>query len=897
MDPLSALSVAGCVVQFIDFTCKVVSKSYQLYRTPDGVLQEDLELEAIAGNFRHLTSRVTKALPSYLELREQTPDVVAFLYMVQQCRETSSKLINVIETIRRSGKSGKWNSFRQALVSVWKEDEVNQLTQRMDRLRQSMVLNLVFAMGKQTSTHNDLLEKLSENTMRMERNILHAIETSNCNPQNQQHLIFLGQQMSTLAQEELELQTAERLRETLCFPRIRERKARIPDAHRETFGWVFGLNQTQLHQTQTFVRWLEEDKNSLYWITGKPGSGKSTLMKYLVEESQTQKILQDWAKPKTLLRADVFFWNAGTQIQKSLCGLIRSLLYDMLSDRADLVSAIFPGRWRMAQLCFIIPGDWSEVELSDAFDLLISLVSKESKICIFIDGLDEYDGDHRQIISLLKKTCSHTDVKICLSSRPWIVFEKAFRDCSNLRVHELTYRDITRYVESTLAANEDFMEIKQTNACVAEEIIREICVKAQGVFLWVVLVVRSLVEGVENNDHMSDLQRRLRMLPSDLQEYFSHIMAGLEEFYMKRASQFFQIALSSDGPLTLLTYSLIHDETITSHSSSVGPLTDTEIERMHKKASDQINACCKGLMEVKQREFFPGISQYSVEFLHRTVKDFLLNKISDDFLKQGKGPDFDLPVLLSRAFLYQIRRVPTHHPEELRKDLGLLVDNLTFYGSQVESQTQSCEFTKPMMNEVGNLLSTYSKFKDPVTPIFIGRESTQEYEPMLFGKDFEANPAALTKSLLILSMRTDMRFYFEAKLDENQHLLLDETYRPLIDYARRAPRTPTKPAIFELLDCPVSLANVSFEPCTWAVEIILRARKDVENASWRPKPKHPAKWFEAGRPKAKIPATTLQEANPQVTTLQDTNLPVVMEHKTKSPSFLGKIKNRIKSKK
>ncbi len=71
---------------------------------------------------------------------------------------------------------------------------------------------------------------------------------------------------------------------------------------------------------------------------------------------------------------------------------------------------------------------------------------------------------------------------------------------------------------------------------------------------------------------------------------------------------------------------------------------------------------------------------------------------------------------------------------------------------------------------------------------------------MLFGKDFDANPDAFAKSLLILSMGTDLRFYFAAKLKRNPHILLDESYRPLLDYARRTPQPLPKPAIFEKLD-------------------------------------------------------------------------------------------------
>ena len=52
----------------------------------------------------------------------------------------------MIEDLRRNGKRGRWKSFRQALDSILKQEETNQLLQRMDRLREQVVMNLVITM-------------------------------------------------------------------------------------------------------------------------------------------------------------------------------------------------------------------------------------------------------------------------------------------------------------------------------------------------------------------------------------------------------------------------------------------------------------------------------------------------------------------------------------------------------------------------------------------------------------------------------------------------------------------------------------------------------------------------------------------------------------------------------
>ncbi|KAF7510814.1 hypothetical protein GJ744_005914 [Endocarpon pusillum] len=66
----------------------------------------------------------------------------------------------------------------------------------------------------------------------------------------------------------------------------------------------------------SFVDWLEQG-NGVYWINGKPGSGKSTLMNYITSEHQTKEVLTKWADGCDLVTASFYFWKPGTDLQKS----------------------------------------------------------------------------------------------------------------------------------------------------------------------------------------------------------------------------------------------------------------------------------------------------------------------------------------------------------------------------------------------------------------------------------------------------------------------------------------------------------------------------------------------------------------------------------------------------
>ena len=56
------------------------------------------------------------------------------------------------------------------------------------------------------------------------------------------------------------------------------------------------------------------------------------------------------------------------------------------------------------------------------------------------------------------------------------------------------------------------------------------------------LVVESPLNGVSNGDSMADLRARLDLLPADLEDLYRHLLIRIEPFYLRRASEVFQMA-------------------------------------------------------------------------------------------------------------------------------------------------------------------------------------------------------------------------------------------------------------------------------------------------------------------------------------------------------------------
>ncbi|KAK3708933.1 hypothetical protein LTR37_011263 [Vermiconidia calcicola] len=170
------------------------------------------------------------------------------------------------------------------------------------------------------------------------------------------------------------------------------------------------------------------------------------------------------------------------------------------------------------------------------------------RFCFFIDGLDEYNGEQLQLAVYLKdRLAQHPHLKICVSSRPWNVFDSVFgKSGTSIRLEDLTTPDILAYVSGNVAYARRYCD-SLTSGCSGDsdiveieaqynDLVQSIVTKAHGVFLWVFLVTRSLLRGLAEGDDLATLARRLDQFPEDLNEYFRHIMNRVDKVYEQQTA-------------------------------------------------------------------------------------------------------------------------------------------------------------------------------------------------------------------------------------------------------------------------------------------------------------------------------------------------------------------------
>jgi energy-coupling factor transporter ATP-binding protein EcfA2 len=434
----------------------------------------------------------------------------------------------------------------------------------------------------------------------------------------------------------------------LSYAEMHDREYHIREAHKDTFTWVFKDQPS----SPDFKKWLQSD-GQVYWITGKAGSGKSTLMRYISQvpggdtrrHPRCEKYLRKWAGDQIpLVMATFFFWAAGSQMQTSPVGLFRTLLCQLLAACPEVIPIVSPRRWEVLAMLNHDDRQFKHEELVEMLHQTIAQISKSSKLILFVDGLDEFDGDPHILIDLLNNLKSKFQFKLCVASRPWPEFETAFQRQPSLKLEDLTRSDVTKYVKAKLQESKRFTSLQQTENTLSEALIKSIVDKACGVFLWVSLVVASLLAGLENGDRIEDLDKRLALLPTDLEKLYDRIIEQIDPSYLEHASQYFQLMKASISPPLLLIFSFADEVYFADKSlnSELKSYSQAQIESRLEDMRLRLNSRCKGLLEVNSVADYPSdFKNYTVQYLHKTVRDYILREDVQVRLNKSSKTEYD----------------------------------------------------------------------------------------------------------------------------------------------------------------------------------------------------------------------------------------------------------------
>ncbi|KUI61569.1 Vegetative incompatibility protein HET-E-1 [Cytospora mali] len=400
--------------------------------------------------------------------------------------------------------------------------------------------------------------------------------------------------------------------ESLEFEEMDSPHSNIKAAHSKTCEWLL--------EHPDYVDWLDplkfHDHHGFLWINGKPGAGKSTLMKF----AYTRAIKDTTSNTVT---ASFFFNARGDDLEKSTMGMHRSLLVQLLKNLPDLQDILDEDSILAQHRKGCLTGD---------IELLRYLFSKaverlgERRLTCFIDALDEcYEDQVRSMVQYfenLGENAVQSGVKlyVCFSSRHYPCIIIQFGRQLDLEDEPGHGQDFEKYVKVCLKAGKGKR---------SERVRAEILEKAAGVFLWVVLVVK-IPNKEYSQGRIKDVERRLREIPAELSQLFKEILRRDNE-NMADFLLCIQWILYARRPLKREELYLA----ITS-GFSTEPEDFAEWEPEEITTDDMrrfVLSSSKGLAEITRSK------HQTVQFIHESVRDFLKDnglrelwtEVGDDF--------------------------------------------------------------------------------------------------------------------------------------------------------------------------------------------------------------------------------------------------------------------------
>lgn len=412
---------------------------------------------------------------------------------------------------------------------------------------------------------------------------------------------------------------------------------------------TYSQNHSERDDIATKLRsWLKDDGDSAFWVTGKPGSGKSTFMKFLRDHDSTDALLQEWAREDLLIVADHFFWLPGSQLQKSFEGLARSLMHAILSSlAADITSAkAICGKRRWSMNTSHRP--WSQSDFKRMFSNIGNLPG--IRVFLLIDGLDECcpQQSHDDLMNVIADIIRQPNLKACLSSRPWREFAARLERSPSLYLERITRLDMVTYVTKKIhqATREQDLTSKE-----ARDLVQLIVRRADGVFLWVELVTRAVNVELKKGRGLSRVLSIVNDLPSELDDYFTTLIykrIDKTSGNISDTASVLSLAIQMEKRVIDLEPSTHRHAFIDFWLLSRGaldPLMDCpniDAPSFEKLRIDVMLEQTRSFLELASKDLLV-LKHGRVEFLHRTTADFLINGSVNQAIRQRSPAHFEQP--------------------------------------------------------------------------------------------------------------------------------------------------------------------------------------------------------------------------------------------------------------
>jgi tetratricopeptide (TPR) repeat protein len=286
-------------------------------------------------------------------------------------------------------------------------------------------------------------------------------------------------------------------------------KARVPG----TGDWV--------RREDVFQSWIDQE-TPIILMSGNPGAGKSFLATNIISFLLEQ--FPSGPQRRAQVSIGYFFFKADNPETRSVHQALRDLAFQI--SKSDPVYQKYLGTIEAYERISTLESAWRLLFIE--YFLKEPNIDSKSTAYILLDALDETPDEERRIFLGLAKDLysSKSRLQLAIVGRPYIgdqLLEGLEVKVPTLHVtRQKNSGDISQYIHASIKKS---LVLRRVSANLRDEIIDRLTVGAEGMFLWVNLMLQELVK--KRNE--TSMRKALKQAPRGLKQMLQHVLVSLSE--------------------------------------------------------------------------------------------------------------------------------------------------------------------------------------------------------------------------------------------------------------------------------------------------------------------------------------------------------------------------------
>jgi hypothetical protein len=387
-------------------------------------------------------------------------------------------------------------------------------------------------------------------------------------------------------------------RETERDVLLRELKWTDPTIDKErierTKGWLYEASSSWILSHPSYQKW-RDGETKLLWIKGGAGKGKTMLLVTITKQLQSQTRLDHAVANSSL---SFFFCQTTDNRLNNAVAILKGLIYLLLVQDVSLVAYLKSDYDRMGKGIFDVTNNNRNAfdALSNVFKKMVQH-SRSETLFLAVDALDECEDGLPDFLNLVRETTLQENrLKWILTSRNRVDINEnlALENPGAKLSLEVNSEAVLQAIKTYIVYKVAEVPSLQSSPVQQTIIQQKLLEKAEGTFLWVDLVLRS-IRGVLAEDAV----RRIDETPPGLPLLYDRMMGDISKSasnYRDSCLVVLSVATLAYRPLHILElrtlaglkYETADLEKIVDMCGSFLTLVDDNVYPIHQSAKDYL---------------------------------------------------------------------------------------------------------------------------------------------------------------------------------------------------------------------------------------------------------------------------------------------------------------------